>query len=60
MGMGQGVVTGVGHGGIICVLQLQFSSFICFYVKRHVVTLHYNCFIVKLFFYRVKACFAEK
>ena len=26
MGMGQGVRTGLGHGGIICVLQTQFSS----------------------------------
>ena len=25
-GMGQEVVTGVGHGGITCVLQLQLSS----------------------------------
>ena len=30
MGMGQGVVTGVGHGGITCVLQTQFSSFYIF------------------------------
>ena len=27
MGMGQGVRTGLGHGGITCVLQTQFSSF---------------------------------
>ena len=26
MGMGQGVVTGIGYGGITCVLQTQFSS----------------------------------
>ena len=32
MGMGQGVVTGVGHGGITCVLQTQFSSL--FIVQR--------------------------
>ena len=25
----QGVRTGLGHGGITCVLQTQFSSFIC-------------------------------
>ena len=25
--MGQGVRTGLGHGGITCVLQTQFSSF---------------------------------
>ena len=27
MGMGQGGRTGIGHGGITCVLQTQFSSF---------------------------------
>ena len=27
MRMGQGVRTGLGHGGITCVLQKQFSSF---------------------------------
>ena len=34
MGMGQGVrtVTGLGYGGIICVLQTQFSS--CMYVTE--------------------------
>ena len=26
MVMGQGIRTGLGHGGIICVLQTQFSS----------------------------------
>ena len=31
MGMGQGVVTGVGHGDITCVLQTQFSSIYIFY-----------------------------
>ena len=43
MRMGQGVRTGLGHGGITCVLQTQFSSsisdepimlfFLCIYVK---------------------------
>ena len=28
MRMGQGVRTGSGHGGITCVLQTQFSSFL--------------------------------
>ena len=28
MGMGKGVKPGLGHGGIICVLQSQFSFFI--------------------------------
>ena len=32
MRMGQGVRTGLGHGGIKCVLQTQFSSFI---LKSH-------------------------
>ena len=27
MRMGQGVRTGLGHGGITCVLQTQFSRF---------------------------------
>ena len=27
MRMGQGVRTGLGHGGITCVLQTRFSSF---------------------------------
>ena len=27
MRMGQGVRTGLGYGGITCVLQTQFSSF---------------------------------
>ena len=31
MRMGQGVRTGIGHGGITCVLQPQFSS--CFLEK---------------------------
>ena len=30
MRMGQGVMTGLGHGGITCVLQTQFSSFFFF------------------------------
>ena len=37
MRMGQGVRTGLGHGGITCVLQTQFSSFpgFGFFVKIH-------------------------
>ena len=31
MGMGKGVKPGLGHGGIICVLQTQFSSFFFFW-----------------------------
>ena len=31
MGMGQGVRTGLGHGGITCVLQTQLSSFFFFF-----------------------------
>ena len=33
MRMGQGVWTGLGHGGITCVLQTQFSSFVFFCIK---------------------------
>ena len=40
MRMGQGVRTGLGHGGITCVLQTQFSSFI----MRH---LQSSCFDFK-------------
>ena len=32
MRMGQGVRTGLGHGGITCVLQTQFSSFFFFWL----------------------------
>ena len=32
MRMGQGVRTGLGHGGITCVLQTQFSSYICIHI----------------------------
>ena len=32
MRMGQGVRTGLGHGGITCVLQTQFSSFFIIFV----------------------------
>ena len=31
MRMGQGVRTGLGHRGITCVLQTQFSSFFFFF-----------------------------
>ena len=31
MRMGQGVRTGLGHGGITCVLQTQFSIFFFFF-----------------------------
>ena len=31
MGMGKGVKPGLGHGGIICVLQTQFSFFFFFW-----------------------------
>ena len=31
--VGQGVRTGLGHGGLTCVLQTQFSSFIFVVVK---------------------------
>ena len=31
MRMGQGVRTGLGHGGITCVLQTQFSSLLFYF-----------------------------
>ena len=31
MRMGQGVRTGLGHGGITCVLQTQFSNLFFFF-----------------------------
>ena len=34
MRMGQGVRTGLGHGGITCVLQTQFSSFTVQWLSR--------------------------
>ena len=34
MRMGQGVRTGLGHGGITCVLQTQFSSY--FYLSKEI------------------------
>ena len=34
MRFGQGVRTGLGQGGITCVLQTQFSSFYLFFVQH--------------------------
>ena len=34
MRMGQGVRTGLGYGGIICVLRTQFSSFFFFFFLK--------------------------
>ena len=34
MRIGQGVRTGLGHGGITCVLQTQFSSILFFLIWR--------------------------
>ena len=36
MRMGQGVRTGLGHGGITCVSQTQFSFFFFFFEKYDV------------------------
>ena len=33
MAMGKGVKPGLGHGGIICVLQTQFSFFFFFFFE---------------------------
>ena len=35
MRMGQGVRTGLGQGGITCVLQTQFSSFFFFFTTGY-------------------------
>ena len=40
MRMGQGVRTGLGHGGITCVLQTQFSSY--FYLSKKI-RLDFSC-----------------
>ena len=40
MRMGQGVRTGLGHGGITCVLQTQFSSFAKYILK---IALDFGC-----------------
>ena len=41
MRMGQGVRTGLGHGGITCVLQTQFSSLNLFLgPELYLLTLH--------------------
>ena len=34
MRMGQGVRTGLGHGGITCVLQTQFSSLVIVLLQK--------------------------
>ena len=34
MKMGQGVRTGLGHGGITCVLQTQFSNLYFYLLKK--------------------------
>ena len=40
MRMGQGIRTGLGHGGIICVLQTQFSIFFLFLTPVKLYSLH--------------------
>ena len=37
MRKGQGVRTGLGHGGITCVLQTQFSSFFFFLAHKNII-----------------------
>ena len=39
MRMGQGVRTGLGHGGITCVLQTQFSSYMLLFMVAGCLTL---------------------
>ena len=50
MRMGQGVRTGLGHGGIICVLQTQFSSFFF-----HLFHLHYSSDFAAFCTFTIKA-----
>ena len=40
MRMGQGVKTGLGHGGITCVVQTQFSSFMLNSVEHEILNAH--------------------
>ena len=49
MRMGQGVRTGLGHGGIICVLQTQFSSFNYCTHHKHVGRFLTKCIIMMHF-----------
>ena len=63
MRMGQGVRTGLGHGGITCVLQTQFSSFVLLYQqfnnvvviagKSHLVSISVRIFINIAFYPQV-------
>ena len=48
MRMGQGVRTGLGHGGITCVLQTQLSRFFFSECMKHIALtfLHSAVFIV--------------
>ena len=41
--MGQGVRTGLGHGGITCVLQTQFSSFFFFFFFHYLERIGAEC-----------------
>ena len=46
MRVGQGVRTGLGHGGTTCVLQTQFSSFFLFYLNNNYINEILNkCFL---------------
>ena len=47
MRMGKGVRTGLGHGGITCVLQTQFSSLTCHKVPFHMTQI--LCFTVMVY-----------
>ena len=51
MRMGQGVRTGLGHGGITCVLQTQFSGFLLKNVRSFIQCFHkkWQCFAYNVF-----------
>ena len=60
MRMEQGVRTGLGHGGITCVLQTQFSSSSYISMKKYVVSPHQNCLTKTVLMWGHNICFLRK
>ena len=54
MRMGQGVRTGLGHGGITCVLQTQFSSFFFFFFFVFCFCVFVFCINLNLLIHRIQ------
>ena len=48
VGMGQEVRTSLGHGGITCILQTQFSSWNCFGKGKHISEQNYRKLVMML------------